>query len=162
MSTGPSINRHRSKQDVETPDDFLQAVRARFGPIGFDLAADAKTSKGLHGYLGVEHDALSRDWCADAHVGTLFCNPPYGNIEPWVAKCALTAADARFVGRTLLLLAPAAVDSNWYAEHVHGRAYVMPLAPRLTFVNHKDPYPRSLMLAAYGGYVGFAPWRWRP
>lgn len=95
-------------------------------------------------------------------AGLLWLNPPYGNITPWAAKCAETAADPRFLWRTLLLLVPASVDSNWYIEHVHSRAYVMPLSPRIKFVGHPQPYPRPLMLCTFGGFVGFAPWRWRP
>ena len=41
----PAQRPHRSTQDVETPEDFIAAVRARFGVIAWDLAATAATCK---------------------------------------------------------------------------------------------------------------------
>ncbi len=38
--TGPSMNRGTSKQNYKTPDDFMDAVKKRFGKIIFDLAAN--------------------------------------------------------------------------------------------------------------------------
>ena len=61
----------------------------------------------------------------------------------------------------LLLLVPASVGSNWYAENIHGRALVLALSPRVRFVGHSGPFPKDLILAAYGKATGFDCWRWR-
>jgi hypothetical protein len=166
--TGPTVRRGKSPQDYRTPIDFLEAVQLRFGPISFDLAAtrDACVAGVVEPgvrepYFGPDHslvecrDALAVDW--DELCGLLWLNPPFDNIRPWVQKCALVRDRPGFT----LLLAPASVGTEWFAEFVHGKAFVMPLRPRLKFCGQTDPYPRDLMLAAYGyGVTGFAPWRW--
>ena len=43
--SGPSVSTDNSKQDYATPDEFMQAVVKRFGPISFDLAAHAGNKK---------------------------------------------------------------------------------------------------------------------
>lgn len=167
VRTGPSIKRGRSEQVVGTPRVFLDAVEDRFGVITWDLAATAdnrvngRNGLGREDYFGPDHpseryrDALAADWDMS---GTLWCNPPFASIGPWATKCA----EARTRCDWTLLLVPASVDSEWFAEHVHGKGLVMPLRPRLKFVGHADPYPKPLMLVAYGfGAVGFEPWRWR-
>lgn len=165
--TGPSIKRGKSEQEVGTPRVFLDAVEERFGALDWDLAANASNrvngadGLGREDYFGPDHprpeyrDALAIEWDI---AGNLWCNPPFSNIAPWAAKCA--AARLR-LGWTFLLV-PASVGSNWYAELVHGKAYVMFLLQRLTFVGSSDPYPRDLLLAAYGyGVQGSETWRWK-
>ncbi|HEY3493315.1 MAG TPA: DNA N-6-adenine-methyltransferase, partial [Polyangiaceae bacterium] len=100
-------------------------------------------------------DSLTADWDIP---GNLWLNPPFANIEPWAKKCAEHRSRVGWI----LLLVPASVDAAWYSECVHGQAFVMPLNPRLTFAGADDPYPRGLVLAAYGFNVcGFEPWRWK-
>ena len=153
--TGPSIARHRSRQDYETPREFMAAVYARFGVIAFDLAATPANAQCDH-WFTPEADSLTLDWTRLQR--NLWLNPPYSNIAPWAKKCA----ECQHRPAWLLFLVPASVDSKWYREHVHGKAYVMPLEPRLTFEGETDPYPKPLMLCAYGFNVsGFEPWRWR-
>ena len=42
---GPTVRRHHSKQDYETPAEFIQAVEVRFGKIKVDLAATEQNAK---------------------------------------------------------------------------------------------------------------------
>ena len=75
--------------------------------------------------------------------GLIWCNPPYGKIGPWVAmaaKCPTPVA----------VLIPAAVGTNWWADHVHGKAAIYLFRPRLTFQGHTAPYPKDLALLIYG------------
>ena len=163
--TGASLARHRSKQDIATPPEFLDAIARRFGPPAWDLAANSSNSVCGDGRFfgpGSQHaeDSLVVPWArgGSARNGVLFCNPPYGNISPWAAKCA-TYSDRR---GWILLLVPASVGATWYADHVNGKALVLPLRQRIVFVGQSDPYPRDLLLAAYGfGVNGFQPWSWK-
>lgn len=43
--SGPSVSTDDSKQNYSTPDELMVAVVKRFGPISFDLAADAGNKK---------------------------------------------------------------------------------------------------------------------
>lgn len=150
-----------SVQEVGTQPEFLRAVERRFGVICFDLAAN--TSNAVFGDLfygpgsTIAEDALTQDW--HRWAGLLWLNPPYDNIKAFAAKCKVEASK----GATIAMLIPASVATNWFAEEIHGRAFVLPVRPRLTFVGHTAPYPKDLMLCVYGlAEPGFEPWRWRP
>jgi phage N-6-adenine-methyltransferase len=153
--TGPSMNKGRSKQDYGTERPFLDAVEKRFGMIRHDLAASAENAV-CENYYDEHRDSFAHDW--RALRGVLWLNPPFANIAPWAAKCAESASPTT----RILLLVPASVGSNWFAEHVHGKAIVLFLNPRIKFVGMPDPYPKDLILACYGmGAQGFDVWRWK-
>jgi phage N-6-adenine-methyltransferase len=135
----------RSVQDVGTPPWFLKVVSDAFGPIVLDVAASDRYHA-CEAYLTEADDALSLpNWYAPG--GMIWCNPPYGRIAPWVeiaARCPTPVA----------VLVPAAVGSNWWAAHVHGKAAVFFLRPRLTFLGHDTPFPKDLALLVYGTGIG--------
>lgn len=175
MRVVPAQRPGRSKQDYETPSDFIAAVERRFGPIAVDLAATADNAKAAL-YFGPKEDSLRTDWTTDASycqgenvwpryrlISSLDCwlNPPFGKIGPWAAKCAGSAPAFRDRGGRIFLLTPASVGAEWFAEHVHGRALVLALRPRLTFVGETDPYPKDCVLSVFGAQPGFELWRWR-
>lgn len=147
-----------SKQDYQTPVEFLAAVSDRFGRIVHDLActtANAVARAGFYHDRG--YDGLAADWTDLASPGeVLWLNPEFGKIAPWAEKCAT------YAGRGLVtMLIPAAVSTNYFADHIHGRAYVLPLRPRIVFVGETQGFPKDLMLCVYGmGLRGFEPWRW--
>lgn len=146
VSSGPD-----SRQDYATPRDFMDAVVARFGDVGFDLAASRTNTKAQFYCQApddpdewfMRRDAFAQDWneIAETH-GLLWLNPPFADIAPWVRKCAASK------GATILLLVPAAVGSNWFRDHVAGIADVSLLNGRLCF-DGKGLYPKDCMLARY-------------
>lgn len=160
--TGAMLARGKSKQSYGTPRDFLDAVEARYGAITWDLAAtrDNVVTQSDY-YFGPAspfwRDALSPD-CHWPTSGVNWLNPPFDDIATWAVKCAAWQPDA---GARLIMLTPASVGSTWFADHVHGKAMVEPLSPRLTFVGEKHGYPKDLMISVWDGCsVGFEPWRW--
>lgn len=157
--TVPKQKPGQSEQVVCTPPEFLDAVRSRFGIIQWDLAAlrDNNVVQDGSSYFGPDQripeyrDALTQRWWGE---GLCWCNPPFGAIGPWVEKAAREQAN-------VLMLLPASVGSEWFALHVHRKAYVLALRKRLKFVGHKDAYPKDLMLVVYGsGLNGFDTWDW--
>ena len=157
VRTGASMNRGRSKQDYGTPLEFIRAVEARFGRLDFDLACTRENAKAPSGYYFPEVDALRRVWAL--LDGNLWLNPPFANIAPWAAKCA---EESRRRTGLILLLTPASIGTDWFAEHVNRKAMVFGLSPRLTFEGTTDPYPKDLMLSVFGcGMSGFDVWRWK-
>lgn len=161
----PKQRPHKSEQAVGTPRAFLQAVEERFGVIDWDLAATASnavTGKYLGPGASRGEDSLAVDWAMlpGAVDGRLWINPPFGKIAKFAAKCA---EQAPAIDGEILMLVPASVGTNWFAGHVHGNALVLALRPRLTFVGHKDPYPKDLMLVVFGRWVvpAFDLWRWK-
>lgn len=145
----------RSRQDYGTPPEFLSAVQRRFGRITFDLAAHA-SNRVVPVHFGPDQDALVQDWTA--LEGTLWLNPPFGRPDAWASKCARSAGP----GRVILLLTPASVSTEWFADHIYGRARVFAIRPRLTFVGETHPYPGDLILSAFGPDYppAFCLWRW--
>lgn len=156
--TAPTQKPHRSEQSVQTPREFLDAVERRFGPIVLDLAADAH-NRAAEMWFDERLDALSSDqrW-TEGEAGVRWLNPPYSDIAPWAEKAAWQSTTTHPV----LMLVPASVGSNWFAEHVHGKAMVLALSPRITFVGHRNAYPKDLILCWFGGFRGFDIWRWKP
>lgn len=167
--TGAAFARGASKQDYSTPDEFIAAVKNRFGlkRFDFDLAATPDNAKAKLFFDERKTDALKRDWTKLR--GELWLNPPFGNIAPWAQKCADTAGRSAshffwpfgWPNRRIYFLVPAAVGSNWFAAHVHERARVYFLNGRLSF-DGKNPYPKDCILAVYDGCAyGYQVWDWR-
>lgn len=156
----PEQRPHRSKQDYGTPPEFLDAVRSRFGPIVADLSATSDNCV-VPDHYGDDDEggALVQPWATDFLSGNLWLNPPFTDIGRWAEKCA---CEAPLRHGLILLLTPASVGANWFAEHVHDKAMVLAIRPRLTFVGCTDPYPKDLILSVYGmGFRGFDTWRWK-
>lgn len=143
----------RSRQNYQTPKDFIEAVKVRYQLSGFsmDLAAEAWNAQAPR-FFTEKDDALRRVW---PYEGDLWLNPPYAQIEPWAQACANYAG----IGR-IFFLVPASVGANWFASHVWNRARVIFLQGRLSF-DGKAPYPKDCMLCVYGDGTGVEVWDWR-
>lgn len=148
----------KSKQDYCTPRNFIADVEGRFGPLAVDLAARADNTKAPE-FITPERDSLIAPWDSWSKVNA-WLNPPFGNIDPWAAKCLKMAPLFREWGGRILLLTPASVGSNWYRDHVHDKARVIFLNGRLTFEGAEDAYPKDCMLTVFGagGVPGFEIW----
>jgi phage N-6-adenine-methyltransferase len=146
----------RSKQDYGTPWEFVAACERRFGELAVDLAADERNAKAMR-YIDEARNSLAVPWAAEFPTGNLWLNPPFADLGSWASKCAL---ESKHRHGLILMLTPASVGAAWFAQHVHGRAMVFALSPRLTFEGTEDPYPKDLMLSAFGmGMAGFDVWR---
>lgn len=144
MGRMPRQKPGRSRQCYVTPDAFMKAVEARYGPMDFDLAATERNTKASRFYTR-RQNALKRPW-EPLHF-RFWLNPPYAHLSPWTLKCAETAP--KFVrSGSVYLLVPASVCSDWFRKHVFGKAFVNLLYPRLSFVGD-EPYPKDLILCVY-------------
>jgi len=157
---GAAHHRGSSEQSVETPKDFITAVKNLLGIDEFtiDLAASVDNAQAKQ-YITEEQNSLSVDWTVATHAGWGWLNPPYDNIAPWAEKCAKHGREHA----NIALLVPASVGSNWYRDFVHRQASVLFLNKRVQFVGHKYPYPKDLLLAIYGPYVlnSHQVWDWK-
>lgn len=148
----------RSRQDYRTPAVFLDAVRRRFGLTAFaiDLAASEENAVAPLFYTEAE-DALQQPWRTKSREFG-WCNPPFANIAPWVRKAWRESR----IGARVLMLVPAGVGANWWRDHVDGKAFVLFLNGRITFVGETMPYPKDCVLLVYGPDVapGQAVWSW--
>ena len=145
-----------SRQDYGTPPELLAALAAYRGIVPvLDAAASPENAICPHYYTEVD-DAITKDW---GTVGWVWCNPPFANITPWVEKAYTQSLHP---GSQVAMLVPASVGSNWWRNHVDGKAHVLFLNPRLTFVGCTDPYPKDCALLLYTPFIkgGYEVWKW--
>lgn len=162
----PAQKPGRSKQDYGTPPELLRAIERAFHIVhwAWDLAADATNSITQdHRFFGPGsthgEDSFAEVW----HTlgGDLWLNNPFADIDPWVAKCQAIRHLLKPAGR-IFQLVPAAVGANWFQHRVDGKAHVVFLSPRVTFLNQTAPYPKDLILAVWGEIRGgYSTWRWK-
>ena len=160
----PRQKPHKSKQDVQTPPDLLAAIKRDFGVTewAWDLAAHAANAVCPRWFGPGSSDVTDSLGPVSWHIpGDLWLNPEFGNLDPWAKKCADTWQDLNG-GTRIFLLTPASIGSNWFEDHVMGIAHVVALSPRVTFVGHKQGYPKDLILSVFGAVSGgFSTWRWK-
>lgn len=137
--------------DRAVPPDVFSGWQSRFG-FTVDAAANAKNAK-LPRFWSKETDGLAQSW-KDERV---YCNPPFSNIAPWVAKAREFEADIA------VLLVPAnRTEQRWWQKHVESLREKQPPDPclrveflpgRLRFINARDshvkPNARPHSAAAY-------------
>lgn len=167
MSTalGPTIKRHKSKQDLETPWEFIRAVENKFGKLVVDLACTRENCKASVGVYYPEYDSLSpmmhwSNWAVTQSRigGRAWLNPPFDPIRPWVEKCAVESQK----GAEILLLSQASIDSSWFWDYVQPFATVYAI-DRIKFVGQDHVYPKPLMLSHYciNPSRELQRWRWK-
>ncbi len=154
----PRQKRGESEQSVQTPPNFMSAVKRHLciDEFWMDLAAEPHNAV-TRLYFDKAQDSLTQPWPVGPKWNWL--NPPFANIASWVNK----AREEKARGVHIAMLVPASVGSNWWANHVHEEAEVLFLNGRLTFVGHTTPYPKDLALLLYGENraVGYATWKWK-
>lgn len=153
-------------QNYATPLSFIAAVQRKFwisGGFDFDLAADASNSKAREKgcYFSEADDSLQQDW--RQLEGNLWLNPPFHNIGPWAEKCARSVDDGPRSGRRIFFLVPASVGSNWFRDHVWGKARVQFLNGRIHFDPQRPSwgYPKDCMLCIFGEPPTMNLWQWK-
>lgn len=149
----------RSRQDYQTPPEFISRVKMLLGISEFtiDLAAST-TNAQAPWFFSEEEDALKQEW---AYPGWGWLNPPFGRVGPWLEKAYMCESQ-------VAMLVPASVGANWWADYVHHKALVLLLNGRLTFVGEKGPFPKDCALLLYNCYdtigsrmIGYRMWEWK-
>ena len=96
--------------DRGTHPDFFGPWDERFGGFTLDAAAAPHNAK-CERYFTREDDGLAQSWAGDL----VWCNPPYSNLDQWVAK-----AWAEWSGtRGIVMLLPAnRVEQRWWQHYI--------------------------------------------
>ncbi len=153
--TGAAFARGSSKQDFATPDDFLEALQLRLGPIVIDLAAHELNAVG-HRWFDLRTDSLKQPW--NEIDGLQWLNPEFDDIDTWAEKCS---AEGKF-GAQIAMLTPASIGTNWFADHAFREALTLGIRPRLKFKGAEQGYPKDLALTLWGmGVSGFGIYHWK-
>lgn len=188
MSRMPAQRPGKSKQNYQTPKALLDAIRMRLhiNEFAWDLAADknntvvptffpGQSQLEQKRYYDEVDDSLTQSWNLG---GWNWCNPPYADIEPWVAK----AANESLNGASTVMLVPASVGANWWKTWVEPYAFQSFLNGRLCFIpNWKDHtkidkdtglvvpafkqrplYPKDCAILLYTpwNFIGHEIWSW--
>lgn len=157
--TPPVQKPGKSEQSVQTPVEFLDAVKRLLGieKFSWDLAAEPHNAVTDYFFSKAVGSALDQEWFNIP--GWLWLNPPFGKLEQWVYK----ATNEKELGAKIAMLVPASVGSKWWFTWVGGYAQIYYLHPRITFVGHKSPYPKDLALLIFrpGVYGGHSNWDWK-
>jgi hypothetical protein len=155
-----------SKQDYATPADFMSAVKKRFGPISFDLAAHNHNRKHDNYFAPCTTDegpmpldpkargidAFDHSWARlstvkfrrDGAPGLLWLNCEFSEIPAWAERCAWESLK----GANILLLTPVSVGANWYSNLIVPYADTYFLKPRIAFIP-KKVYNKDCMLSHF-------------
>ena len=167
MSKMPTQKPGKSCQTYATPAVFIDAVKRllKIRSFAFDFAADSTNTQAIR-YWSVKDDSLSipaSEWAQHCGQGWGWLNPPFAQIEPWVAKCL----DVASLGGHIAFLVPASVGSNWYRDYIHDQdgVRVLFLNGRIPFMPDKPKwlYPKDCELVLFGTGEPFQSdvWTWR-
>lgn len=159
-------NKAKTKQDYETPNEFLDAVKMLLGieREGFscDLACSKENKKANFMFVDYACDSLASDWSgvmANYLLGTgwNWLNPPFNNIKPFVEKCV----DAKYNGIKIAVLTP--IETTEWAQLCFKHAEVRLLIGRITFMPETSCFPKPCMLSLFDSSraPNISLWDWR-
>lgn len=112
-----------------TPWHIVDALEAAGFRFGLDPCSPSRepgvTEIRAARYLTAEDDGLEADWSGE----TVYCNPPYGALPAWIAKCSAEAGK----GASVVALIPTRPGTGAWRSHILGRADALLLSGRLRF-----------------------------
>lgn len=95
--------------DRTTVAEIFDPLHARFN-FTIDVAASAHNAR-LPRYYTREQDGLRQSWAGES----VWCNPPYSGIEPWVAKSWLEHPATRGI---VMILPANRTEQAWWQTYV--------------------------------------------
>jgi len=132
-------DRTEGKDEWYTPPELVEAL----GPFDLDpCAARSHIHSCVNWNFFIEDDGLAQKW-----KGLVFCNPPYSNSEPWLARMVEHGNG--------ILLVPARTDTKRFHRYIFQEATaILFLKGRIRFIPG-DGYPSTQPVApsclvAYG------------
>jgi DNA N-6-adenine-methyltransferase (Dam) len=116
---------HHARQAMLTPSYVLEPIRELLGGIGLDPCTESDNPTGATKFYHPPMDGCTLPWDA----GTVFCNPPYGEIRArWVKRCIAEGTDRR-----VILLMPAHTETRTFQGALRACASVLFVRARLRF-----------------------------
>lgn len=133
---------HNTKKTLFSSDkNYWETPQALFDELDrkYHFTLDAAASHDNHKvsrYYTADDNGLEKDWGGE----TVFCNPPYGNVETgvWTKKCF---EESRKPGTTVVLLIPARTDRHSFHQYIYNKPGVTVdfLEGRLAFELNGEP-----------------------
>ena len=96
--------------DRRTTDETFEECRLLAGVYHFDLdvAATEASSRG-DAFYSIEEDGLVQSW----RGSTVWCNPPYSDLRPWVERAHDMAPDCPVIA---MLLPANRTEQGWWQD----------------------------------------------
>jgi phage N-6-adenine-methyltransferase len=107
-----------------TPLAFFNRLDREF-KFTLDVAAEDAMHR-CSNYFTASDDGLAQRWDTE---GSVWCNPPYSNVWPWVRK----AYKESKLGTTVVMLVMASTGSKWYKYAMKRAAEIRLVTGSLTF-----------------------------
>ncbi|HGN2013295.1 TPA: phage N-6-adenine-methyltransferase [Proteus mirabilis] len=131
------------------PKAWFAPLDAEFG-FYLDAAADKNNALCSH-YLTEKDNSLNCDW---ESYGSIWVNPPYSDIQPWVNKAA---EQCRKQLQPIVMLVPSDTSVGWYESALETVDEVRLITGgRISFINAETKKPVS------GNNKGSMFLIWRP
>ncbi len=125
--------------DARTPQEYFDVLDKDFH-FTLDPAGTISSTRNIHPFASATA-GLEESW----EGRRVFCYPAEGDVASWVKKCA---TEGKKPNTTVVLLAPAKTDADYFHEYINGKSEVMFLKGRLKLQSR--PGSGSL-LAIYRG-----------
>lgn len=145
----------RIQDRYRTPPELLCAIRRDFGlAFTLDAAADESNATAAD-YLAGPHGSARECACGlcAPWEGTVWCNPPYSHVEPWVRKA--TFEHGCDPGTKIAMLLLADTSTRWFAEAAASAETYLLTPGRVSFLDPSTGQP------ARGNRIGSVLFIWR-
>ena len=127
-------------QLAKTPDKLMSVLNKEFGFSSFDPCPANRDPT---------FDGLTVDWGKPGE--TVYINPPYENLKPWVMK----ACEERDKGVTVVGLFPVRTHTQWFQDYVFQEAdEIRFLQGCLKFEGYQTRCPFGSCIVVYKGRHG--------
>ena len=133
MPHNPDKGDHR--QNWATPREFFKGLDATFR-FNLDVCAEP-WSACCEDFYVAQVDGLAQPWCGTlpGEQARVWCNPPFGNVRPWLEK----AIDSVLEHDSLcVFLLPASTGSAWFHELIYDKADIGFVRGRLNYMPPPD------------------------
>ena len=134
---------YSSKSDEwSTPQELFDELNNEFH-FDLDAAASSENHK-CSRYFDKTTDGITQKWGGCR----VFCNPPYSQIDKWVAKAFY---ETRNDNTLVVMLIPSRTDTRYFHNYIYGRTEIRFVKGRLKFGDSKNSAPFPSMIVIFRG-----------
>lgn len=134
---------YSSKSDEwATPQSFFDEINKEFD-FNLDVCATDENHK-CENYYTIQDNGLEKNWGGYR----VWCNPPYSEIDKWVAKAFYETKNDNTI---VVLLIPSRTDTRYFHNYIYNRSEIRFVKGRLKFGDGKNSAPFPSMLVIFRG-----------
>lgn len=137
-------------EEWETPQELFNKLDSEFH-FTLDPCATVENAKCKRFFTKAD-DGLAQDWS-----GSVFVNPPFGQVAKWVKKSYDEVNANR--AKVVVMLIAARTDTKWFHRYCLPYAKIRFLKGRLKYVGCKSPapFPTMIVIFKYGNLTRWIP-----